>query len=190
MARPSFSHSGFGSWAAKLSLASCCLWLSACAAGGATSTEQPAASDNSPSKYSKRNPWTDCYREFKPLGVPSVDLKQLTKRCAEELGMSPLSPIFTGKQAATDPVAIFSFTASQPGVCYRIIAVGDSKVQDLDLLLRGPGLEPIAGDLTHDAWPILPPAMPLCLQELGVYELEVSVNAGSGDFALQVWGGQ
>ena len=56
------------------------------------------------------------------------------------------------------------------------------------MLLRGPDGENVAADLTHDAWPVAPPAGPACFDTPGLYMVEVSVFQGEGTYAFQVWG--
>ena len=59
--------------------------------------------------------------------------------------------------------------------------------RELDVLIMTLDGEPVAGDITHDAWPVVPPLGPACFVEPGPYVLEVSVFRGSGRYALQVW---
>ena len=57
-------------------------------------------------------------------------------------------------------------------------------VRDLDVLIRTPDGEPVAGDLTHDAWPVVPPLGPACFAEPGAYVLEVEDDGQGFDDAV------
>ncbi len=103
--------------------------------------------------------------------------------------MRPITKVLTQRQRERDPAQRYTFYVPAPGSCYRVYAAGDTGIYDLDLLLRGPDGDDLAGDLSHDAWPILPPQGPLCFDQPGLYLLEVSVFRGAGTYAVQVWGG-
>ncbi len=134
------------------------------------------------------NPWQACYSSFTPSGDASSDLSRLTRDCGATGGMRPITSVRVGEQTESDPVDPYTFEVPASGKCYRVYGVGDGGIQDLDLLLRAPSGEPIAADVTHDSWPVLPPGEPACFTEPGAYRLEVSVYRGSGHYALQVWG--
>ena len=102
--------------------------------------------------------------------------------------MRAVTPVTVAQQSDRDPVDRYTFYVPRAGACYRVYAVGDRGIADLDLLIRGPSGEDFVADLTHDAFPVLPPQSPLCFDGAGLYMLEVSVFRGSGSYALQVWG--
>jgi hypothetical protein len=151
----------------------------------AACTAPPPAESGS---TSTGNLWSDCYATFAPSGNPKSDLERLTGECGRVGGMQPLTPVKTGTQGERDPADHYRFIVPDANTCYRIYATADRNVDDLDLLLRAPDGTDVAGDLTHDAWPIVPPRAPLCIEEPGTYLLEVSVFRGRGRYALQIWG--
>jgi hypothetical protein len=132
--------------------------------------------------------WETCYSSFTPAGDAEGDLARLVRDCGTTGGMRAITTVKIGTQSAQDPVDRYAFQVSSSDKCYRIYAAGDSAVKDLDLLLRGPAGEPVVADVTHDAWPVLPPREPVCFTAPGLYMLEVSVYKGAGRYALQVWG--
>lgn len=132
--------------------------------------------------------WEACYSTFGPSGNAEGDLARLVRDCGPTGGMQPITAVRTGTQSDRDPVERYTFEVPSPGKCYRVYAAADAGIQDLDLLLRGPSGAPLVADVTHDAWPVLPPREPVCFPEAGLYMLEVSVYQGSGRYALQVWG--
>jgi hypothetical protein len=102
--------------------------------------------------------------------------------------MRAVTPVRVGRQSSEDPADRYTFEVPAAGKCYRVYAAGESSIEDLDLLLRGPARDHFVADVTHDSWPVLPPTEPVCFTEPGSYMLEVSVYRGGGRYALQVWG--
>jgi hypothetical protein len=150
-----------------------------------TRAEPPAeVSSDEPAK----TPWETCYSSFAPTGDAESDLTRLVRDCGTTGGMRAVTKVKLGKQSAEDPVDRYAFQVPAPDKCYRVYAVGDSAIKDLDLLLRGPKGTSMVADITHDSWPVLPPREPVCFSEPGLYMLEVSVYKGAGKYALQVWG--
>ena len=148
------------------------------AAAGGAATEPPPEGGQ----------WQECYGAFTPSGNPTGDLDRLTRSCGPTGGMHAVTPVRLGRQGEKDPVDRYTFYVPRAGSCYRVYAVGDRSVKDLDLLLRGPDGADVVADVTHDAFPVLPPKSPICFDVPGLYMLEVSVFSGSGQYALQVWG--
>ncbi len=147
--------------------------------------EPPAeVSSDEPAK----TPWETCYSSFAPTCNAESDLARLVRDCGTTGGMRAVTKVKIGNQSADDPVERFAFQVPAPDKCYRVYAVGDSTIKDLDLLLRGPQGTSMVADITHDSWPVLPPREPVCFSEPGLYMLEVSVYKGAGRYALQVWG--
>jgi hypothetical protein len=144
----------------------------------------PEVSSDEPAK----SPWETCYSSFAPTGDAESDLARLVRDCGTTGGMRAITKVKLGTQSADDPVDRYAFQVPAPDKCYRVYAVGDSAIKDLDLLLRGPKGTSMIADITHDSWPVLPPREPVCFSEPGLYMLEVSVYKGAGRYALQVWG--
>jgi hypothetical protein len=149
--------------------------------------EQRDGSQDGPGE-SPAPPWEACYATFAPEGEARTDLSRLVRNCGGVGGMRPITTVRTGEQSELDPVDAYTFEVPRAGTCYRVYAAADATVEDLDLLLRGPDGSAKLADLTHDAWPVLPPREPACFAAAGMYRLEVSVYRGSGRYALQVWG--
>jgi hypothetical protein len=116
------------------------------------------------------------------------DLDRLTRSCGTIGGMHPLTRMLEAHQSESDPADRYALNVAKAGSCYRIYAVAESGVKDLDVMLRAPNGDDVAGDLTEDAWPIVPPENAVCVDKPGVYLIEVSVYRGAGKYAVQVWG--
>ena len=130
--------------------------------------------------------FADCYAGFQLTGDAAQDLSSLTSRCGTPTGMVPHSEVLAGWQAESADVARYSVPI-EAGNCYRAFGVGGEGIRDLDMGLHDPAGQLVARDVRPDAWAIVSPDEPVCVQQSGSYELIVSVEAGQGDFAVQVW---
>jgi hypothetical protein len=135
------------------------------------------------------NQWADCYRRFQPGISPAADIEALGSACAAPAGMQPVTPIHTGEaRRAGDAPERFVFRARR-GRCYRAFAVADPGVEDLDVTLRDEQGDVVAGDVSRDRWPVVPPRGPACADRDGTFSIAVSVARGRGAWHLQIWGG-
>jgi hypothetical protein len=132
-------------------------------------------------------PWVRCYGGFKPAGDPIKDVTRLSLLCGPENGMKRLSkePL-QGPVSAGGPSVNESFEAKR-GECYRIFAVAEPAVADLDVVVRSSRGAAIAADHGEDAWPIVQPDRPVCALEDDRWTYEVSARKGAGRFAAEVW---
>jgi hypothetical protein len=132
-------------------------------------------------------PWVRCYGGFHPQGDPVKDVTRLSILCGPENGMKRLSKQpFEGSVTAGGPSASETFEARR-GECYRVFAVAEPTVQDLDVIVRSSRGAPLAADHGEDAWPIVQPDRPFCPLEDDRYTVEVSAKRGAGRFAAEVW---
>ncbi len=182
-----------GDWPARGLGAAMFLALSSAGCGPANAeAPQPVARLETAPEVTADEPgktaWETCYSSFAPTGDAEADLGRLVRDCGTTGGMRAITKVKVGSQSAQDPVDRYAFQVPAADKCYRVYAVGDSTVKDLDLLLRGPAGTSMVADITHDSWPVLPPREPVCFPEPGLYMLEVSVYKGAGRYALQVWG--
>jgi hypothetical protein len=73
------------------------------------------------------------------------------------------------------------------GHCYRIIAVGDVDVNDLDLALFGPDGTQVDSDTQGETYPVLGGVRPLCPPNGGTYRIEVRMHDGQGAYGLEIF---
>jgi hypothetical protein len=128
-----------------------------------------------------------CYQSFHPTGNAKNDLIQMTSLCGKSTSMKAVTPVLEGTQSQSDPIARYTFHG-ELGRCYRIFSASDRGVRDLDMAILDPTHAVIGHDTNEDAFPILNPDGPLCLTRPGAYTVLVSVERGTGHYALQVWG--
>src|ERR1041384_6697466 len=139
----------------------------------ATGSPQPVsgtepARATSTSEDGSKSPWTSCYSSFAPAGDAEGDLLRLVRDCGPTGGMRAVTPVRVGRQSSEDPADRYTFEVPAAGKCYRVYAAGESSIEDLDLLLRGPARDHFVADVTHDSWPVLPPTEPVCFTEPGI----------------------
>ena len=70
------------------------------------------------------------------------------------------------------------------GGCYTIIGAGTPQVSDLDLFLFDPNGAQVAVDQETDNFPVISH----CAAASGVFRVQAKVYAGSGEFAVQLFG--
>lgn len=133
--------------------------------------------------------WSACYKDFQPSADPVSDLDRLGFTCGAPRGYAAASPIHTGSQKAEDPAERLSFRARK-GRCYRLFAVGDATVRDLDVSILAQDGRLVAADVSKDPWSVVPPRAPWCPDEEGPFAVDISVADGQGSYALGVWGSE
>ncbi len=159
---------------------------SAAGAGGAA-PEGPAAPDEPAPPARVGGPWVRCYGNFRASGQPVKDVTRLALLCGPENGMVRLSkePL-EGAVTEGGPPITTRFAAVR-GECYRVFAVADAGVSDLDVVVRSSRGTAVAADHGEDAWPIVQPDRPLCALEDDKLDVEVTARRGSGRFAAEIW---
>lgn len=129
----------------------------------------------------------DCYQDFAPSDDAAADLARLTRACGARVGLTAVTPVHTGGQRREDPVERLAFSARKKR-CYRAFAVGAPAIADLDMGIKDPEGDLLAGDLSRDRFPVVPPRGLLCAPRGGRFTLEIAVAEGSGEYFLQIWG--
>jgi hypothetical protein len=110
----------------------------------------------------------------------------MAKGCADTTRMH-LVGSFKGTQAASNAPQSFPFKA-EANHCYRAYAVAASSIQDLDLLLKD-GTGALAGeDSTDDPTPVVLENGAVCWKSADDATLVVSIGAGNGAYATEIWG--
>jgi hypothetical protein len=73
--------------------------------------------------------------------------------------------------------------ALEGGKCYAIVAQGDGRVSNLDLVLRDSGRREVDRDVAQDPRPIVR----VCPEQTGEYTMAVNMAQGGGDFVYQAY---
>jgi hypothetical protein len=132
-------------------------------------------------------PWVRCYGNFQPSGEPVKDVTRLSLLCGPENGMRRFSkqPLEGSVEEGGRPVSE-TFEVHR-GECYRVFAVAEPAVLDLDATVHSSRGATVAADHSEDSWPIAQPDRPFCPLEDDHYTVEISAHRGRGRFAAEVW---
>lgn len=132
-------------------------------------------------------PWEACLGRAVASGDPVSDVEKLGRTCGTPTGQRPMGPARKGRQSAAGAVDRYTFHVDQAGSCVRAYAVGDQGVKVLTVEITNEAGTVMATSKPGGGVAAAPHRAPLCLDDAGVYTVEVAVAEGAGDYALQVW---
>ncbi len=130
--------------------------------------------------------WLRCYASFQPRTRPELDVTRLGLMCGPSNGMKQLSDVHESRLGDAGTEREHRWTAAA-GDCFRIFAVGEGTVEDLDVEVVDARGRRVAHDTTDDRWPIVAPDGPFCVFEAGAYRARVRAQRGAGSYAIQIW---
>jgi hypothetical protein len=130
--------------------------------------------------------WLSCYGSFAPRGDPRLDVERLGLSCGPPNGMVKVAS-FGGELAADAGPVREHRQLVREGECFRVFAVGDPKIDDLDVEVLDPSRKRIAFDDGDDRWPIVKPDGPFCVFEAGEHSIRVRAQHGRGRYAVELW---
>ena len=157
-----------------------------------------AGSLGSPSSSSVRpepvgGAWVTCYGQFRPGSAPRRDVLRLGILCGPANGMrqvpekgGTLEKGGTIEDEASGAPVEHAFDA-RPGECFRIFAVADPGVLELQIDVRSPSGQEVAADHNNDRLPIVNPDGPFCAIEGGRHLVRFRALRWQGRFAMQFW---
>jgi len=132
-------------------------------------------------------PWVRCYGNFRLEGEPRRDLTRLALLCGPSNGMHRHSKQpFEAEVAEGAPARTFDLEVKK-GESYRIFAVAEPSVVDLDVVVRSSRGAQIAADHGEDAWPIVQPDRPFCPLGDDTLTVELTARRGKGRMVAEVW---
>jgi hypothetical protein len=155
---------------------------------GGTAALSAVAGSASRKAERRANPaWAPCHAGFIPDAKVDVtqSVDQLAKGCTDTTKMHSLDS-FKGSQSAANLPQSFAFHA-EAGHCYRAYAVAGAGITDLDLLIKDSAGAIAGEDSTDDPTPVVLEDGAICFKEADNASLTVSIGAGSGAYAVQVW---
>jgi hypothetical protein len=154
-------------------------------AGGALGQRAEAPVEAAPVRVG--GPWVGCYGNFRLSGEPLKDMTRLSLLCGPSNGMRRLSKDALEGTVAEGQPPVSARVKLVQGACYRVFAVADRGVADLDVAVRSSRGAVIASDGGDDAWPMVQPDRPFCALEDDDATVEISARKGAGRFAMEVW---
>jgi hypothetical protein len=150
----------------------------------------PPASVRRPRALGQPSPvggrWLSCYGSFAPRGDPRLDVERLGQACGPPNGMVKIAS-FTGELAPDAGPPREHRHSAREGECFRVFAVADPKILDLDVEIFDPSRKRVAFDDGDDRWPIVKPDGPFCVYEAGEYSIRVQAPHGGGRYVLDLW---
>jgi hypothetical protein len=149
--------------------------------------EAPSEAEDGGPPVRVGGPWVRCYGSFRISGDVVKDVTRLSLLCGPENGMSRLGDKALEGAVTEGGAAVTTTFEAKRGACYRLFAVAEPSVGDLDVVVRSSRGAPLAADHGEDAWPIVQPDRPFCALEDDRYTVEVSAKRGAGRFALETW---
>jgi hypothetical protein len=132
-------------------------------------------------------PWVRCYGNFHPSGDPLRDVTRLSLLCGPSNGMKRITEQAMSGSVSEGGAPTTSTLPAKLGECYRVFAVAEPSVADLDVAVQSSRGTLIAADHGEDAWPIVQPDRPFCALEDDTLSIVVSAKKGSGRFAAEVF---
>jgi hypothetical protein len=140
--------------------------------------------------------WTRCYEHFEPRSEIGLDVMRLALLCGPSNGMRKFISIDrTELNALQRNEHAFSAVA---GDCFRVFAVANTAVRDLDVQIVDSLSRTLAGDDGDSRWLVLNEQAPFCVAQAGEYRALVSAEpsdrdergldrAGRASYALAIW---
>ena len=161
----------------------------AVATAGGSALLVPAGTAGSTKAERRTSPaWAPCHQSYKLDGTADLatSVDQMAKGCADTTRMH-LVDSFKGSQGAANAPQAFHFKA-EANHCYRAYAAAASTIQDLDLLMKDSTGALAGEDSTDDPTPVALEDGAVCWKSADDATLVVSIGAGSGAYATEVWG--
>ena len=129
----------------------------------------------------------DCWKTVSFTGQHDKDYPALVEKCGSPTGMLEYVKPANGKlHHVKDAVDSFSVTMNK-GVCYRLFAVGDSTIHDIDIVILRNGAIMGNGSMTQPV-EIIQGSSPFCPSDDGNYTFDVKVHGeGKGAYTFGIW---
>jgi hypothetical protein len=129
-----------------------------------------------------------CWQTVSLGGDAQKDYEAVTKNCGAPTGLLEYAkPVVGHLRAGSDKTDTFRLALTK-GLCYRYIAVADSGIRDLDILVERPGGDLVADDKQHGPVAIIEADKTWCMTTDADYEFHIEVDGeGAGRYVFGVW---
>lgn len=128
-----------------------------------------------------------CATSFKPQSSDvGSEVQKLGKACAEATKMRPSGGVLTGTQAQGAAAQTFKLKA-ETNKCYRVYGVTAATVKNIEVLVVDSDGFTAYEARSDEPRVVATPDGAVCFKTADDAKLLVSVGAGEGAFALQVW---
>ncbi len=131
-------------------------------------------------------PESKCVQLVKRTGDITADINAVGDACGTKFGLVAVAPPYS-RRLAEGAGWQKQFELELDVGCYRLFAVGDSGIQDLDTGIKDTSGAVIAEDSSHGPMPVLNPDGPFCIQRAQKVELFARAGKGAGTYAMWLW---
>ncbi len=120
-----------------------------------------------------------------PMAAPAgaTGMLQSADRVLRAQGYQPLGQAVQQRMPNRGLVALP--INAQPGLCYAVVAIGDTGVNDVDMHV----ISPSGGTVGQDQNPDIHPNVSFCAYEMGLHLARITVFAGAGNVLFAVYQG-
>jgi hypothetical protein len=150
---------------------------------------QPLVTKTTPkSAYPKvKTPDGDCWKAVQFSGQHDKDFPALIDKCGTPTGMLEYVKPQNGKlHSVKDAVDSFAVAMTKTQ-CYRLFAVGDASIHDIDIVILRNGAILGSGGMTQPV-EIIQGSAPFCPTDDGDYAFDVKVHGeGKGAYTFGIW---
>ncbi len=148
----------------------------------------PSAAVTAPSgRIESGGPFVTCLAGFSPSAEPVRDVTRLSLVCGPENGMRRVLEVPFEGALSEGGAALEIPLELKRGSCYRVFAVADPAIEDLDVSLSSARGVVIASDPGVGRVVVLQPDRPLCSTADDAATLRVLAKKGRGRFALEIY---
>jgi hypothetical protein len=155
-------------------------------AGAATASTPPPDTGSKKITAKHDAAWATCHASYKPASKDlAAEAGKSAKGCEATTKMKAVGKPEKGTQADTNPPQTIKLQG-KAGKCYRVYAMADAGIKDLDLLLKDSTGAVGAEDSTDDPSPVLVEDVAFCFKEDDAASIVVSVGQGKGSWALTI----
>jgi hypothetical protein len=131
--------------------------------------------------------WAACHQSYQAKKKDvSKDVAAMADGCKATTKMKVVGKTLTGKQADQDPPQSFPLDA-KANHCYRAYAQASDGIKDLDVVVKDSAQIAVGQDSTDDPSPVVMEDGAVCFSKDDKASIVVSVGAGKGNYAVQVW---
>ena len=150
--------------------------------------EQPPTSKPGPAPTPTTVPKPEgkCVQLVKRTGDLSADISAVGDACGTKFGLVAVASPYS-RHLSQDQGWQKQFELELDVGCYRLFAVGDSGIQDLDTGIKDTAGTVIAEDSSSGPMPVLNPDGPFCIQRAQKVVLYARVGKGAGTYAMWLW---
>ena len=131
--------------------------------------------------------WMACLEGYAPTASARVEATRLGLSCGPSTGLS-LAGRLHGEVGEGARLSRHEWEA-KAGDCFRVFAVADDPVADLEAEVRGPGGARFLDDQDR-RWLVLGKQGPFCAERAGTFSISFGTHGGHGAVAAEVWRGE